>query len=131
MKALFIIPVVVASFFAVAAASLALTGVHINPLEPITAAVICAAAGIAGMLPTAPGKRKDLVGAVQLALIGTVLHLLAAVALAGIAIAAHLVTGRMPFMYWLLAGYWVSLVALVWQLRRALLAMSDLVKVQQ
>jgi len=131
MKALFIIPGIVAIFFAVAAASLALTGMRINPIEPITAGIISAAAGMIGVLPTAAGKRKDLVGVVQLALIGTVLHLLAAVALAGVAIATHLVTGRMPFMYWLLAGYWVSLVALVWQLRRALLAMSDLVKVQQ
>jgi hypothetical protein len=131
MKALFIIPGIVAIFFSVTAVSLALTGMRINPIEPITAGIIAAAAGMLGAIPTLASKRKDLVGVVQLALVGTVLHLLGAVALAGVAIATHLVAGRMPFMYWLLTGYWVSLVALVWQLRRALLAMSDLVKVQQ
>ena len=131
MKSLFIIPAVVAIFFAAAVALLTLTGMRINAIEPITACVISAGAGMLGLIPTLASKRKDLVGTVQLALVGTILHLLAAVALAGAAIATHLVVGRMPFMYWLLAGYWVSLVALVWQLRRALLAMSDLVKVQQ
>jgi hypothetical protein len=131
MKALFVIPATVAICFAMVAVSLGLTGTRINPIEPVTAGFICAAAGTVGVLPTLKSKRKDLVGVVQLALVGTVLHLLAAVALTGAAIATHLVVGRMPFMYWLLAGYWVSLIALVWQLRRALLAMSDLVKVQQ
>jgi len=131
MKTVFIMPLVVATFFAVATVVLAICGVRIGMGEPLTACVISAGAGVLGLVPILAGRRKDAVGVIQLALVGTVLHLVGAVGLAGAAIAAHLVAGRMSFVSWLLAGYWASLITLVWQLRRLFVTTSGLAKVQQ
>jgi hypothetical protein len=128
MKSLILIPVITAAFFAIATALLAASGVRIHPADPLAAGAISAGAGILGILPIAVSKRKDAVGIFQLALVGTVLHLVAAVALTTAAMAAHLVTAKLGFMYWLLAGYWLSLILLIWQLRHRLLAAIDLPK---
>ena len=113
--------------FCIAASSaLAVFGVRMSPVDPITAGAIAIAAGTIGLLPILAGGRKDPVGAFQLAFAGTVLHLLTAVALAAIAVAIHLVAIQIPFMCWLMAAYWVSLIALVWQLRRLLLTTAGI-----
>jgi hypothetical protein len=130
MKSLLIIPLCSFTLFAFLAALLALCGVRFNPAEPLVAAFVSAAAGAVGMLPMIAAKRKDAVTAFQMALIGTILHLLTAVALVGTAIAAHVVSAKMSFVSWALLGYWVSLIALVWQLRRLLLTVFALPKEQ-
>src|ERR1700729_194793 len=121
MKSLLLMLLVVATVLAVPTLVLMTCGVRINPIDSLTAGAIAAAAGAIGLLPILVGRRKDPVGIFQLALVGTVLHLLSAVALAATAVAIHLVMVRMPFMCWLLVGYWASLITLVWQLRRLLL----------
>jgi hypothetical protein len=120
MKPLAIVILIVAAFFALAIGIVAATGAHFRLIDPLAAAIVSIGAGIAGILPIAGFRRSDPAGVFQLALIGTVLHLVVSVALAGTAIGIHLVASQMTFMYWLLGGYCVSLVALVWQLRRAL-----------
>jgi hypothetical protein len=119
MKPLLIITLVVTAFFVLTVPTVAALG-HIHLLDPIVAALVSIAAGLAGMLPIAASRRNDPVGIFQLALVGTVLHLVASVAFAGAALATHIVGIQMTFMGWLLAGYCVSLTALVWQLRRVL-----------
>ena len=128
MKPLILIPLITAAFFAAGTALLMSCGVHIHTIDPLAAGVICAGAGILGVIPIAVSKRKDAVGIFQLALIGTVLHLVGAVGLTTAAMAAHLVSAKLGFMYWLLAGYWISLILLIWQLRHRLLAAIDLPK---
>jgi hypothetical protein len=128
MKPLLLLPLITAGFFAIVFAALTLCGLRIPAIDPLAAGTICSAAGIAGIMPIAIAKRKDPVGIFQLALIGTVLHLVGAVALTIIAMAVHLVAAKLGFMYWLLAGYWVSLIILIWQLRHRLLAAIDLTK---
>jgi hypothetical protein len=129
MKPLLLISTITVAFFACTMGVLAAIGVRFNPVEPITAAFIAAGAGAVGIFPPLAGKRRDAVGAFQLALVGTVLHLLAAVGLTAAALATHLVSPKMSFISWMLAGYWVSLVGLVWQLRKLLLATFGLTKV--
>jgi hypothetical protein len=126
MKALFIMPLVVAAVLIAASSALAVFGVRTNPINLVAAGAIAIAAGTVGLLPILAGGRKDPVGAFQLAFAGTVLHLLTAVALAAVAVAIRLVAVQIPFMCWLMAAYWISLITLVWQLRRLLLTTSGI-----
>src|SRR5580704_9236883 len=126
MKALFSMPLVVAAVLIAASSALAVFGVRMNPIDPITAGAVGVVAGTVGLLPILAGGRKDPVGAFQLAFAGTVLHLLTSVALASVAVAIHLVAIQIPFMCWLMAAYWVSLITLVWQLRRLLLTTAGI-----
>jgi|SRR5579872_6085282 len=128
MKSLILIPLITAAFFAAAVALVMACGAKINPLNPMTAAGISIIAGILGILPIVSANRKDAVGIFQLALVGTVIHLVSAVALTAAAMFANIVAAKMGFMYWLLAGYWVSLILLLWQLRHRLLAAIELAK---
>jgi hypothetical protein len=128
MKSLTLIPLATIAFFAIVAALFMACGIRIHAIDPLAAGVISAAAGIMGIFPIAVSKRKDPIGIFQLALVGTVLHLIGAVALTATAMATHLVSARFGFMSWLLAGYWLSLIILIWQLRQRLLAAIDLPK---
>ncbi len=121
MKSLLLMILVVATVLGAAASALTTFGARINAIDPLAAGAIAAAAGLMGLVPILVGRRRDPVGIFQLALVGTVLHLLTAIASTAAAVAIHLVAVRMPFMSWLLVGYWTSLIALVWQLRRLLL----------
>ena len=131
MKTLFIMPLVVATFFTAAVVILAVCGVRVVIGEALTAGTISAGAGILGLAPIFVGRQKDPVGTIQLALVGTVLHLAGAIGFAGAAIAMHVVAGRLPFVGWLFAGYWVSLITLIWELRRRIVTTSGVAKVQQ
>jgi hypothetical protein len=128
MKPLILISLITAAFFAVAGTLLALCGLRINTAEIFAAAIITTAAGTLGIIPIVAGRRKDPVGVFQLALAGTVLHLFSAVAFSALAIFTHLVSVKSGFVYWLLAGYWVSLILLLWQLRQRLLSTLGLTK---
>jgi hypothetical protein len=130
MKALVVIPIIIAASILLPAVLLLAIGVHIHPAEPIAAALISIGAALAGILPVAASRRTDAVGVFQLALIGTVLHLVAAVALFGVGFAVHAISAAITFFYWLLAGYCVSLAALVWQLRQVLLNTVGIAKAQ-
>jgi hypothetical protein len=130
MKSLIVIPLVVATFLGIVTALLIIGGVRIRAADPLTAGVIAAGAGVLGVAPILAARRKDAVTVFQMALVGTVLHLFAAVGLTIAAMGAHLVEGRLAFMGWLLAGYWASLVALVLQLRRLIVATTSVAKAQ-
>jgi len=121
MKSLLAIPLGVFALIAIAWSILAVAGTRVNPLEPITAAIVCSAAGLVGLLPLLKQRRHDLTATMQMALVGTILHLLAAAALAGAAIATHVVEARLAFVCWLVGAYWISLIMLVVQLRKLIL----------
>jgi hypothetical protein len=130
MKALVVIPILIAASLLLPAVLLLALGVHIHPAEPFAAVLISIGAALAGILPIAVSRRTDPVGVFQLALVGTVLHLVSAVALFGVALAVHAISYETTFVYWLLAGYCVSLAALVWQLRQVLLNTVGIAKAQ-
>lgn len=130
MKSLALIPMIVAAVLGAAALALSLLGISIKPIEPITAGAIASAAGIMGIIPVLKSRRRDAVSLVQAALAGTVLHLFTQIALAVALIASHALDRRGSFPLWLLGGYWTSLAALVWQLRRIILTPNTIAGAQ-
>jgi hypothetical protein len=103
---------------AVVALLLMLVGVRISPIEPVAAIGIGMISGYLGILPLARSGRRDPSSVIQMALVGTVLHLLTQIVLGTALYATHLVDMHGNFVYWLLGEYWLSLIALIWQLKR-------------
>jgi len=81
--------------------------------EMIAAAVICLVAAELASVPAILARRSDPATASQAGLAGTVGHMFVALVLAGIAWMLKMAGERQPFLLWLLALYWASLVALV------------------
>jgi hypothetical protein len=125
MKAMALIPLVVVGCVGGAALMFKLSGLRLNLTDPIFAAAVAATAATIGILPILRTRQTDPAGIIQLALIGTVLHILGTIVLAGALIAAHIETVNGPFVYWLLGAYWISLIILVWQLRLAVLHLTN------
>jgi len=130
MKSLLVIPLAVAAVFGVAIVVLSLMGMAIKPADPIVAGAIATVAGMTGLLPILKGRGRDVVLVVQLALAGTVIHLVIQVGLAVAIIAGH-INHDPALPYWLLGGYWISLVALIWQLRRMILLFTNATKIPE
>ncbi len=130
MKSMALIPVVVAACVGITALVLKVAGVQVHPIDPLAAGVVAAMAGMAGILPMLRISAPDPGTIAQRALIGTVLHMICTAALAIGMVASHVENIRGAFVFWLLGAYWVSLVILVWQLRRVMLEMTANLKVQ-
>jgi hypothetical protein len=130
MKSLFAIPTIVAALLGAAALLLAVAGVRINPAQPLAAGVIASVAGILGLMPIQRNHQGDSVSIVQSALAGTVLHLLVSAILTLILLASHGVEGNVSFITWLLCAYWISLIVLIWQLRRVMTTTIGAAKVR-
>jgi hypothetical protein len=138
MRSLLVIPLLVACVFGIAMIALSLAGFAAKAQDAITAGIIAAAAGMIGLLPILRARRVELVASAQAALAGTALHLMTQVALAAGVIACHhggiafreLSVGG-AFAMWLLLGYWTSLAALSWQLRRVILGITNPAKVTE
>jgi hypothetical protein len=128
VKSLLLMLLGIAGVIALMSAVLVVAHFHINPIEPISAAFIGMASAAIALIPILRGQHRDMVGVLQLAMIGTVLHLVTQVALATGMFLTHTVTPRGPFLMWLLAEYWISLICLVWQLRRILLSITPVAK---
>ena len=73
---------------------------------------------VTGWPALARSGRRDPSSVLQMALVGTVLHLLAQIALGTTLYATHAVDLHGNFVFWLLGEYWLSLIALIWQLKR-------------
>lgn len=131
MKSLIVIPLTVAAVFCIAAIVLSLAGMSFRPADPIIAGAIASAAGIMGLVPILKSRRRDALSVVQSALAGTMLHLLTQIALAVGIIASHVMNRHGAFPFWLLGGYWTSLTALIWQLRRIILAIPNTARIPE
>jgi hypothetical protein len=128
LKSLMII--IISSIGFVALAAIALLSMHrpVHPIEPLAAAAIGAISGSLGILPLIRSGRRDPVSVLQMAMVGTVLHLLSQIVLAGAVVATHAVNIHGSFLFWLMAEYWVSLIALISQLRKLILSAIPSVK---
>jgi hypothetical protein len=122
MKTLLIIPLFTAVAIGILAAGLAVVGVRFSPIDPMCAGVIAALAGMFGAMPIILARPSDQMFAAQLALAGTVLHMLLALAMGVTLIATSVVPHDNRLAFWLVGGYWVSLFVTIWQLRRLVLA---------
>ena len=118
MKSLLIIPVVVAAVIGVWAAVLALTGMHVHPIDPIAAGALVSIAASLGILPILLRPNADASDAWQSALAGTIIHLIVPFAGAAILLTTGVVSWHGPFPFWLIAAYWTSLFLLTKQLRQ-------------
>jgi hypothetical protein len=124
MKLMAMISLVVAGSVGITALVLKSAGVTVHPMDPIAAAIVAAAAGMAGMLPMLRIGQPDGETIAMRALAGTVVHLLCTGILAAVLVGSHAVSIKGAFPFWLLGAYWVSLVALVGQLKKVLLEMT-------
>jgi hypothetical protein len=109
-----------------AAFVLKFAGVHLHPADPIAAAAVGIVADALALWPILRNKKTDAVALFQLAMVATVIHLLAEIALC-----VTMIVTRKTNTFWLLGQYWVSLMVLIWQLRQVILANTRLTKVQQ
>jgi len=111
-----------------AAVLLSLLGVPVRPLEPSLAGPTAALAAAIAATPMFWSTGKSMVAVLQFALASTVIHMMLT-GLAAIALfASGAVSIRGPFVYWLIGAYWISLAALVWQLRKIIIARAQLAK---
>lgn len=116
MKTLTLIPLTVAAALGAVAVLCRLGAWHVHGKEALLAGVISVMAAEAAVLPAWTLRRSDPALFAQAALGGTVLHLILTILLAAVAIAANIGLAHEPFVYWLIAAYWVTLAALVWAL---------------
>jgi hypothetical protein len=119
----------IAGSLALVAVGMTLAHQPINPVDPATAALIGIASAVLGLLPILRSGRQDLVSVLQMAIVGTVLHLLVQVVLAGAMFMTHTVSPHGSFLIWLLAEYWASLAVLIFQLRKIILSVAPVAKV--
>jgi len=115
------IPVLIALVFSTAFALLRLAGVSVHVADPVTAGAIAALAGMLGAIVPLR-EQGDALAIVKSALLGTVVHLLVSTVLTVAAVAAHVVNGRGQFLFWAVAGYWISIFTLIWLARRIVTA---------
>ncbi len=83
-----------------------------HPIEMSVALAVVLVASVAGAVPVILARAATQLGMSQAALVGTALHLLVALSLAAGAILGHFGLHG-SFLYWLMAFYWISLIALV------------------
>jgi hypothetical protein len=68
------------------------------------------------------------VAVMQMAMAGTVIHLVTQVALIAGMFFTHTIGIHASALGWLVGQYWVSLIALIWQLRRMILESAPAAK---
>jgi len=112
VRTLLLIPASLALTAAVGLGICAAIGRSPHPLEMAVALGAVLIASVAGAIPVILARAATQLGMSQAALVGTAVHLLA-----GISLAATVILGRFglgaSFLYWLMAFYWISLIALV------------------
>jgi hypothetical protein len=112
MRAFVLVPITLAIAVAIGLAMIVGTGHNPHVKEMLTAAMTCLVAGELAVVPLLLMRGANQIGIAQAALVGTVMHLFACVAVAAVVILGRLPLG-ISFVYWLLALYWVTLMALV------------------
>jgi hypothetical protein len=108
--------VVAAGGYALCAAA----GWNPRPAAMATAAAAALAAGAAGLVPLLLSRGAGQAAVSQAGLVGTVVHLFGC--LAGAMVLLFVLKAGTPAMYWVLAFYWATLMALVLGLTRAVRA---------
>ena len=100
---------------------------HVDPA--IDAGLIATLAGIAGLIPTLRSG-TNAVKLLYAGLLGTIVHLVVCTGLTVGVIASHQVDAHGRFLFWILGGYWISLLNLVWLARRWVVAAAQTAKAQ-
>jgi len=119
MRALVAVPLVLILVVGGAWIVYAAAGWNVPAHEILIAAATCLISGELAMAPLLLSGRDSQLAVSQAALVGTMVQLLA-----GVALAAVVILGKFPlgtsFIYWLMALYWVTLAVVVVVYVRAL-----------
>ena len=111
MRALVIVPLLVAGAAVVGYFACALAGIDSHARELIAAAVACVVAAEAGIVPLLLARGASQATVSQVGLVGTLVHLLVAISIAAV---LHLMVRLgAAVLYWMLPFYWITLVVLV------------------
>lgn len=110
IKRVWLIPALLLGTAAAGAGACRLLGWAIHPRELSIALVIVAISSVMGLLPSLLARKAPSDTAAQAGLAGTVVHLFATLLFAGAVWMGKAVAA--PFLFWLLAFYWASLLAL-------------------
>lgn len=117
MRSLLILPLTVVIAAAIGYGACVALEIDPHLRDMLAAAIGCIVASIAGVIPLVLTRGASQIAVSQAGLVGTVLHLLV-----GISIAGFLFLGvklGQPFLYWMMAFYWLTLIVLVVVLVRA------------
>ena len=87
-------------------------GMNPHPRELIAAAITALVASEAGLAPLILVRHGDHMAVSQASLAGTVLHLFVAIAIAAVVVLALHRLATDPYLYWLLAFYFPTLIVL-------------------
>ena len=112
MRALVLVPAVVVIAVALGFAILRTMGADAHAKEMLAAAGTCLIAGELAAVPMLLSRNESQASVMQAALVGTTVHLLVSIVIAGVVLLGHLPLGE-SYVYWLLGLYWVTLIALV------------------
>lgn len=113
MKAMLIIPITVLGALAAAAGMCVLAGVQPHGRDLLLAAIVAIAAAEVGLAPMLLLRSTEPTTRAQVALGGTVAHMLITILLAAAVMVGRVVEPATPFVLWLIGAYWISLALLV------------------
>lgn len=113
MRGLWIAPMAIALTAGLGWGLCRAAGWQAHPREMAAAAVAALIASSAGLAPAVMFRRSSQATIMQAALGGTVLHMIATLALGGVCYATKLAGGLVPLAVWVSAFYWVTLLAIV------------------
>jgi hypothetical protein len=88
------------------------TGRDPHARELAAAAIAAFAAAELALVPLMITRRASQLAAAQAALVATMVHMMSAATVAAVVVLGKLPLGQ-PFMYWLMAFYWMTLIGLV------------------
>ena len=112
MRAFVLVPITLAIAIAVGFAVCRMMGFDPHTKEMIAAGLACLVAGELAGVPLVLARGENQAGIAQAALVGTVVHMFVSIAVAAVVVFAHLGLAG-TFLYWLMAMYFATLIALV------------------
>lgn len=119
MRSFLVIPIVLAVL--AVGAWLALKGLHVGVVhgrDVAAAAIICGVSAELALVPAWLRRNAGVLAVFQAGLVGTVLHLIAALFIGVVMMFAHVAVDTRTFLYLLIAFFWVSLMVMVMGLAR-------------
>jgi hypothetical protein len=112
MRAMLSVPLAVILFAAISFAICKLLGWNAHGSDLIAAGFTCLVAGELAGIPLILARGGNTLAISQAALVGSVIHLLASIVIAGIAVMLKLHVGQ-AYLFWMLGFYWITLLVLV------------------
>jgi hypothetical protein len=124
LKSVVLITAIVAGCFIAAFGVLRVLHMAVNPDFPLATGAVAIVSALAGIFPLVRNRNTDPGTMLQKAMAGTMLHMLVAAALSVLVISLLPRAHRLDLIFWVLGGYWVSLLTVVWRSRQIIVKAS-------